>query len=95
MEHWQICGLVALAVSLAVFAVWWFFFRLKFSHGLNWSRQNWPRKRRCGYSVWRYRNGAWEMVDDLSIAPHVPGPPPTWRGNFEGDYAVVVSVPRR
>jgi hypothetical protein len=35
------------------------------------------------------------MIDDLSIAPHLPGPRPTWPGDFEGDYAVVVSIPRR
>jgi hypothetical protein len=95
MEHWQVCGLVALAVALAVFAAWWCLFGLKHSNGRNWSRQTWPRKRRCGYSVWRYQNRAWVMVDDLSKPGYVPGPAPTSPGGFDGDYIVVVSVPRR
>lgn len=46
-----------------------------------------------GYSVWCYRGGNWEMLENHSAPGYVPGPPPTEPGEYDGHSVQVTSVP--
>jgi hypothetical protein len=41
----------------------------------------------CGFSIWTYRNGVWQLAGNYCGEGYEPGPPPTRKGVHEG-YSV-------
>ncbi len=103
MEYWQIGVLVVLALVVIGFVIWKILFGHMTTDGYAArgfttkgfaTNGHGPPESRFGYSVWRYRDGAWVMTEDHSRPGYVPGPAPTGPGRFPDDLARVTSVRR-
>jgi hypothetical protein len=87
METWQIVLAVVLLIVIGGVIVWWLCWPMMTTSVA-------PSARRAsGYSVWRWRAGNWEMIENHSALGHVPGPAPPHPGEFENQNVQVTSVP--
>ena len=89
MEIWQVVVLVLVVAAVAVMVSRWYFPPMRITSTT--SRDSMV----CGYSVWCYRGGKWDKIEDRSTPGHaaeatLAGPAP-----HEGYCVRVISRPVR